>query len=456
LGSSKIHITRRQFWTSLSAAGLTLPGLLRLEAARATPPTGRPKSLIVLFLFGGPSQIDMWDMKPDAPVEYRGEFRPIHTTVPGLQVCEHLPRMAALARHYSVIRTLHHTNRNHQPAGCWMLTGVNPRSDNAAQLRPRPDDPPALGAMAVRLGGARPATVPPFVMMPARLSDQGTNCQGQTGGWLGSAFDPLTILQDPAEPGFRIDALEAQQNISGDRLTQRRDLLQTLDRGPLDQEPGTRPMTEFQQQAFDLITSRRGQSAFDLSQEPPALRDRYGRTRFGQGCLLARRLIEAGARVVTVADCTMAGNHEWDTHSGHFKRTRDVLMPRLDLAYSALMQDLIDRGLLEDTVVYLGGEFGRTPRVGQVFSTAGATRDGRDHYPSCFSGVIAGGRIHPGMIHGASDSRASAPNRDPVTPEELTATLFAAMGLDPESTVRTRDNRPMPATQARPVTALFS
>ncbi len=293
-------------------------------------------------------------------------------------------------------------------------------------------------------------------MLPARVFDQGTHCQGQTGGWLGSAYDPLLILQDPAEPAFRVDAFESQADITAERLAERRLLLQALGRGPLDREPGVRPMNEFRQQAFDLITSSRGQSAFDLSREPAAVRDRYGRNRFGQSCLLARRLIEAGARVVTVSDCTMAGAHEWDTHSAHFTRSRGVLLPRLDLAYSALMQDLLDRGLLDDTVVYVGGEFGRTPRVGQVFSTAGATRDGRDHYPSCFSGVIAGGRIRPGVIHGVSDAKAAAPNRDPVTPADLTATLFAAMGLDPEATVTTRDNRPMAATNGRPVAALLA
>jgi hypothetical protein len=449
-------MNRRRFCTTVGAFGLSLPWLLRSEARlRASGQASRPRSLILLFLYGGPSHIDTWDMKPDAPVEYRGEFRPIQTTVPGLHICEHLPRMSQLARHYSVIRTLHHVNRNHQPAGCWMLTGVNPRSDNASQLRPRPDDPPAVGSLAVRIAAARPTTVPPFVMMPARLFDQGAHFQGQTAGWLGSAYDPLMILQDPSDPTFHVDGFDIREEITPERLQNRRNLLHTLDGGLFDREPPTQPMTEYQQQAFDLITGSRGRSAFDLDQEPAAVRERYGQSRFGQGCLLARRLIEAGARVVTVSDCTMAGHHEWDTHNSNFTRLRDVLLPRFDQAYSALMRDLLERGLLEDTVVYAGGEFGRTPRVGQVFSTAGATRDGRDHYPNCFSGVIAGGRIRPGIIHGASDSKAASPTRDPVTPEDLVATLLAAMGLDPEAIITTRDNRPQIAAHGRPVAGLL-
>jgi uncharacterized protein (DUF1501 family) len=452
-------LPRRQFLqcASLGALGLTLPRLLHLEAQarEANRSRGEPKSLILLFLYGGPSQIDMWDMKPDAPVEYRGEFRPIATTMPGTQICEHLPRMARLARHYTIIRTLQHTNRNHQPAGCWMLTGVNPQSDNAAQLRTRPDDPPALGSLAVRVAPAHAASVPPFVMMPARLNDQGSFFRGQTAGWLGSTFDPLLIQQDPSAASFRVDGFDRLEGVSPQRLRQRRGLLTSLDRA-LPKQPPVEAMSEYQRRAFEIIGSRSGQSAFNLRAESARVRERYGLNPFGQGCLLARRLIEAGARVVTVSDCTSAGHHEWDTHSGNFTRLRRPLLPRLDQAYSALLEDLLDRGMLEDTVVYLGGEFGRTPRVGQRNSTAGASRDGRDHYPSCFSGLIAGGRVRPGQVHGASDSKAAFPRRDPVSPEDLAATLFAAIGLDPGGTVFTRENRPIPISHGQPIAGLLS
>jgi hypothetical protein len=309
----------------------------------------------------------------------------------------------------------------------------------------------------VRAAPPRNSTVPPFVMMPARLNDQGSNFRGQTGGWLGSNYDPLLLTQSPASPDFRVDAFEQQAGVSLERLTGRRNLLETIDQSPLRQEPGTQSMGEFQQRAFDLISGRRGRSAFDLSAEPDSVRNHYGRNPFGQGCLLARRLIEAGARVVTVSDCTPTGHHEWDTHNSNFTKLRNTLLPRLDLAYTALLEDLLSRGLLEDTVVYLGGEFGRTPRVGQGgVSGAGASRDGRDHYPNCFCGILAGGRTRPGITYGASDSRAAFPSRDPVTMEDLAATLFAAMGIDPHSTITTREDRPMPLTHGRAVNALLS
>jgi hypothetical protein len=292
-------------------------------------------------------------------------------------------------------------------------------------------------------------------MMPARLHDQGSAFRGQTGGLLGSAFDPLLIAQDPSSSNFRVDAFDQQKEVPLDRLGRRRDLLKRLDQGDLRGEPGTQSMTEFQEKAFDLLTSSKGQSAFDLSQEPARVRDRYGRNMFGQGCLLARRLIEAGARVVAVSDCTANGHHEWDTHNDNFKKLKGTLLPRLDQAYSALMEDLIDRGLLPETVVYLGGEFGRTPRVGQGgVSGAGAGKDGRDHYPNCFCGLLTGGFSKPGTVHGASDSKAAYPARDAVTMEDLHATLFAAMGIDPHTIIYTRDDRPMVLTHGKPISAL--
>jgi hypothetical protein len=457
----KNPMNRRRFLhtAGIGAFGLSLPALLRMEAlARAEGRgPGRAKSLIFLFLYGGPSQIDVWDMKPQAPVEFRGEFEPIQTTVPGLQICEHLPRMAQMARHYSMIRTLYHVNRNHQPAGCWMLTGVNPGSDNAGQLRVRPDDPPGIGSLALKLSPPANSAVPPYVMMPARTNDQGSDVRGQTGGWLGSSADPLHILQDPSAADFHVDGFDQQPDLTRARMTSRQSLLATLDTSPLSRETNTQSMGQFQQQAFDLLASSGGQSAFNLEAEPPRLRDCYGRNMFGQSCLLARRLIEAGCRIVTVFDCTTVGHHMWDTHQRNFTLLRNELLPKLDRAYTALLEDLITRGLLDDTVVYLGGEFGRTPRVGQGgFSGAGASADGRDHYPNCFPGIITGGRVRQGIVYGQSDSKAAYPTRDPVPPEDLAATLLAAMGLDPHGTVYTPDRRPMPATHGRAIEALLS
>jgi hypothetical protein len=447
---------RRRFLQvgSLGLFGLTLPQLLQVEAAaRAVGKQGRPKSCIFLFLFGGPSQIDIWDMKPDAPEEYRGEFKPVATAVPGTFMCEHLPRMAKQAQHYSIIRTLTHRLSNHQPAGSYLLTGVDPRSNSEAP--PKPDDPPALGSLAARLAPTPQSSVPPFVMMPARMVDF-VALRGQTGGWLGSTSDPLLINQDPSAAAFRVGGYEHQEDVPMERLDRRRQLGTLLDDSRLVQDVRTRPLTEFQQKAFDLVARNQGVSAFDISSESVKTRDRYGRNSFGQGCLLARRLIEAGTRMVTVSYCGSSGGHEWDTHSGTFSRLKGTLLPRLDLAYTALLEDLLERGLLQDTVVYLGGEFGRTPRLGQAgFSGAGATKDGRDHYPYCFSGILAGGRVRPGIVYGTSDSKAASPTKDPVPVEDLAATLFTAMGIDPESTVYTRDNRPMPVTHGKPIQDLL-
>ncbi|MGE3809609.1 MAG: DUF1501 domain-containing protein [Gemmataceae bacterium] len=445
--------TRRNFLraTSLGAFGLSLPRLLELEAqAKAAGSSKRPRSLIFLYLYGGPSQIDTWDMKPDAPEEFRGEFAPIRTTVPGQLIVEHLPQMARLAQHYTVIRTLHHNKRNHQPAGCQLFTGVDPGSDNAGQTAPKPDDPPALGSLVLGLNPAKGSPVPPFVMVPAKLHDQGSAFKGQTAGWLGSAYEPLLIQQDPSSTSFRVDGFGLHQGVPMERLERRMSLLEVIDESYLDKEHAPKAMNQFQQKAFDLIHSSQGKSAFDLSHEPVKLRERYGKNPFGQGCLLARRLIEAGARVVTVSYCTSSGHHEWDTHSGNFTKLKKTLLPRLDQAYPALMEDLLARGMLEDTVVYLGGEFGRTPKVGFNAGT-GAGKDGRDHYPSCFCGVIAGGNIKPGYTYGESDAKAAFPAKDGVPIEDLYATIMAGLGLDPHGTVYTRDNRPMPVTHGKPI-----
>jgi hypothetical protein len=451
------RLSRRRFLqvSAGSVFGLSLPQLLQRESQlQAAGKKGKAKSCIFLYLYGGPSQVDTFDMKPEAPAEIRGEFKPIDTSVPGISIVEHLPKMAKLAQHYSIIRTLYHDKRNHQPAGSYLLTGVNPIFDNAGQLAPKPDDPPALGSLAVRMAPAG-GGVPPFVMLPARLFDQGSSFRGQTAGWLGSGWDPLLIAQDPSSTSFKVDGMKLVGDMPPDRMSGRQHLLAMLDQRVGDVDASTRAMAVMQRRAFDMLMSGKGQAAFNLDEEPKNVRDRYGRNAFGQGCLLARRLIEAGSRLVTVSDCTSGGGHQWDTHSNNFGSLKSTLLPRLDYAYSALMQDLLDRGLLEDTVVYVGGEFGRSPKVGQSFGT-GASANGRDHYPGCFVGLLAGGLSKRSMVYGHSDSKASAPSRDPVSLEDLTATLFAAMGLDPEAQVYTRDNRPMAVTHGRPVAGLLA
>jgi hypothetical protein len=438
-----VHTRRRIL--QLGALGLSLPCWLQLEAAaRAVGAGKQPKSFIFLFLYGGPSHIDTWDMKPDAPVEFRGEFKPCDTAVPGMRIVEHLPRMARMAKHYSVIRSLHHHETAHVPAATYLLTGAEP---------PRTGDPPAFGALLSRLAPGPGAGVPPFVALPARVRDLETLIRGQGGGWLGRNADPLFIHDDPNAPTFKVDSLGSMPDLP--RALQRQQLLGRLDQGLAADDSSARTMSQFQEKAFDLIVRSKGQSAFNMSQEPTAVRERYGRTTFGQGCLLARRLIEAGARVVTVSDCSpITGTHNWDTHSANFKKLKDTLLPCFDQAFTALLQDLIERGLLEETVVLAVGEFGRTPRIGQA-SAGNAAPDGRDHYGNCFSGILAGGSIRSGMVYGMSNSKAAYPSRDPVSVEDLTATLLAALGLNPSGMLAARDGRPVPITHGRPVAELL-
>jgi Protein of unknown function (DUF1501) len=420
----------------LSALGLSLPRLLEVEAlaGASSRNTTRAKSCIFLFLGGGPSQLDTWDLKPKAPSEIRGEFQPIATSVPGTFICEHLPRMAQLAKHYTIIRSLHHHNSNHGPAGGQLLTGV--ASKTADPLAPpAADDPPGLGSLVARLVLAG-NDLPSSVMMPARLSDF-TLLRGQSGGWLGSAFDPMLIQQDPNAPAFRVSGFTPPAEVPQGRVTERRQLLSALEQSQGSETGASRAFGQFRQRAFDLLTSGKAGRAFDLSAEPHKVRERYGRTTFGQGCLLARRLIEAGVRTVTVTDCPLHGKIDaWDTHANNFRMLKDTLLPRVDQAYTALLEDLLLRGLYEETVVYLGGEFGRTPKINGALG-------GRDHWPWCFPGILAGGLIRPGAIYGSSDSQAAYPRDNPVTPEDLAATLLAAMGLDPGAIISTRDNRPV-------------
>lgn len=434
------YLTRRGLIHAgcVAPLGFGLPELLQAESSTREP--RQIKSCIFIFLYGGPSQLDTFDLKPHAPAEIRGEFRPVPTSVPGTHVCEHLPRTAKLAHHYAIVRSLYHTNRNHSPASGWVLTGSNPNTDGDPKRPPGPEDPPALGALAARLAPSR-SGVPGYVHLPARLYfDAGLFFRGQAGGWLGTAYDPLLIQQDPSSPNFRMVEFALPEDMPIDRLSRRVQLLSRIDR-PM--SSAAQPMDDYHRRAFDILISRAGQTAFDLEKEPDRVRDRYGSTMLGQSCLLARRLVEAGTRLVTVADCFPSGENRWDTHRKNFDFLKNRNLPALDRAFSGLLEDLSERGLLEDTVVYVGGEFGRTPKIGQS-SGSGSEPDGRDHWPQCFSGILAGGGVQNGSVYGASDKFAACPVDSPLTPEDLAATLLTAMGLDPATILVSRENRPMP------------
>jgi hypothetical protein len=443
--------------------GLSLPGLLGAAAGR-----GRVKSLILFALEGGPSHIDLWDMKPDAPEAIRGEFRPIATTVPGLVFCEHLPLLARQAHHLTLVRSVHHHINDHNAGYYFAMTGRDPSTGGRLIVSPSPDNFPAIGSVVAKL---RPTGrgLPDFVHTPDWMSNNNSLLPGQDAGFLGAAFDPF-LAGDPSLPGYRVPGLDPPRELTSERIARRRSLLDVVDRA-LGEGEAVEGLGLHHRKAFSLISSPEARRAFDLGAEPDSVRERYGldptnkRDRearqfgglphLGQCLLLARRLIEAGVRVVTV--CTGARyDQSWDTHRQHFPLLKRSILPMFDRGFSALLEDMDRRGLLDETLVVAMGEFGRTPRVGQITSNAGADKGGRDHWPLCYTVLLAGGGMPAGAIHGASDKQGAHPARDPVTPQDIAATIYQAMGIPPDTEIRDpRQGRPFVVSTGNPIRALL-
>jgi hypothetical protein len=431
-----LPLTRRQVLQVGAAGvlGLSLPRLLQASAAPAddTPPAD---ACILVFLNGGPSHLDMWDMKPDAPVEIRGEFRPIATTVPGIQLSEHLPRLARQVHHCTILRSVHHTVNNAHAAAVYTgLTGHD-RGDATVAVGAGPNDYPAVGSV---VGLCRPpeGTVVPFVSMPYITAEGrgGPPQPGFFGGWLGRSADPLFVLRDPNAADFGMPELALPDGMTLDRLGARHHLAGQLDHlADMTRDRRYQELQGFQARAFDLLTSAATRQAFRLDQEPARLRDAYGRNIYGQSTLLARRLIEAGTRVACISWAPDA-NATWDTHGNNFIKLRTELLPQFDAAVGTLLADLHARGLLERTLVVVMGEFGRTPRVN------GAA--GRDHWNFCYSLMLAGGGIRGGCVHGASDRIGARPSSNPVTPADVIATVYQCLGLAADLELRDRFHRP--------------
>ncbi len=439
---------------SLGCFGLNLAGLLQAEtvqAARASGsrPTTRAESCILLFYYGGPSHLDTWDMKPHAPREVRGEFASIATKVPGVRICEHLPRCARVMDKLAVVRSLHHPMRNHNSAAVEALCGRTPLKGDLELLADDPNSFPCYGSVLSHLSrGTR--EVPAHVALPHVMYNL-VVLPGQTAGYLGATANPFQITKDPNEPDFRVDELELPADLPLARLEDRRSLLSLIDsqKARAEQHAGRRAMTEYQDKAFQLLYSEKVRRAFDLSRESAALRERYGRNKLGQSLLLARRLVEAGVRFVNVNDKVHNGQlANWDSHENNFARLKDDLLPPADRAFSALIEDLAARGLLDSTLVVALAEFGRTPRINKSA--------GRDHWPDCYSMVWAGGGVQGGAVHGASDKMAAYPAADPVTPGDLAATLFWRLGLDPAAEVRDLTGRPYRLAEGEPIRRLFA
>jgi hypothetical protein len=414
---------------------------------------GRAKACILLFMWGGPAHQDTWDMKPQAPAEIRGEFKPISTNVPGIQICEHFPELSKRVDRLAIVRSMTHGDVNHTSATHFLLTGQAPPVS-----RERLVQWPHMGSVLSRLGRGQGA-LPPFISMRPKLENDVPRfveeSQGQFAGWLGPAFDPLTIDHDPNRSDYRVGELVLPPELSASRLENRAQLMSELNRQLEMQIPAAVARNASYQQAFDLLTSTAvGRGAFNLDDEPTAMRDRYGRNPHGQSVLQARRLIERGVPLVTVywpSDGIKNVSVYWDTHSRNFIDLKDRLMPPADQAFSALLDDLAERGLLDETLVVWTGEFGRTPRVGQRNSDAGAGADGRDHWPGCFTTVLAGGGVRGGMVYGRSDRHAAWPEENPVLPEDLVATVYHLLGVPREQTLPDVQQRPL---QVRPGVAI--
>lgn len=460
-------VTRRDFVRvgALGAFGLGLPQLLQAEAAaaemaRAAGKSSKsPKNCILFFLMGGQSQLDMWDMKPDAPEMIRGEFKPIATNVPGIQICEHMPLLARRADKYVIIRSMTHHVKNHAPAGYYALTGAAPKRD-VNNFGLNPDDYPAVGSVISYLAPSQ-RPVPTYVnLAPQLVGDTGIQMPGFHAGILSSKFDPLKVSSDPNEPGFKVEELSLPETVTDRRLDARRSLLQLVEKQfpLLGESPAVSRMDSFYQRAFNLVTSPEARKAFDIGQEPLTLRERYGRNIYAQQVLLARRLVEAGVRLVTIVwgGAINAPDDYWDTHQGNFPKQKNKLIPIFDKCYSALLDDLTDRGLMDDTLVVAMGEFGRTPRVGQITANGGTDATGRDHWPFCYSITLAGAGIRGGQVIGKSDETTYTYEERPVTPEDLIRTIYYAMGIDQHAELRDQLSRPIPLVRGgEPVTELW-
>ena len=445
-----LRAASRRHMLQVGYSGLMGLGLHSLVAKRAaaesspTDPAPRAKSLIIVWCTGAISHHDTFDMKPNAPLEIRGEFNPIETSVTGTQICEHLPRLAARAHKYALVRSLSHKDNNHLMSTHHVLTGhVQPGAffDKVASR----DDWPNYSAGCEYL---RPRSdgIPSGVNLPTFLMSAPLTWPGQHAGFLGPKYDPWQIVGDPNSPQFRVDALTLSQGIDATRLDQRRGLLKSLDqKTSVASNIGAFRMTEDQRLAFTMLSSGQLSQAFELQRESDSVRDTYGRHAFGQSLLLARRLVEAG---VPVVQANMGPVQNWDHHQAIFTTLKGRMLTPLDQAVSALLDDLDGSGLLNETMVMVLGEFGRTPKINN--------ESGRDHWGPCFTGLFAGAGVLGGKIIGRSDEIGAYPETTPYSPDDIGATVYTALGIDPHAVVHDRINRTVHLNQGSVIAGLYS
>jgi hypothetical protein len=460
-------ISRREL---LRVGGLGFTGLLwsdwlrareanaaQTDADRQPLPAsfGKAKSCILVFNYGGPSHIDSFDLKPDAPVEIRGEFQPIATNVTGTTICEHLPRMAALADRYTIVRSVNHADNDHAVGAYLALTAhPHPRSRPlGTEPAATPQDMPSLGSVVSKLRGADQSMFP-YVTLGELRHFGNKDSMGQNAGCLGHTYDPFAVpfTQPMGGDDVRLDmrlvgSMLGDAQSSGHQLSDRRHLLDDVNRTlpALESLANARDLDGFRRKAYELLASPASRDAFDLAKESQAIRDLYGSTPFAQNCMLARRMVEAGVPLVTVYS---VANRDWDTHADNFKSLKNTLLPATDHGLSALIRDLHDRGLLDETLVVWMGDMGRTPLINK--------QAGRDHWSFCYSIIMAGGGIRPGQVYGSSDRNAGYPASQPVSPADVAATIYHCLGIDPRSQVSDQQGRPLHIAPGEPVRALLA
>jgi Protein of unknown function (DUF1501) len=435
----------------LGAFGLSLPMMLAARQSASANPEPKAKACILLFLLGAPPQQETWDPKPDSPPEAKGDLKPIQSATPGLLVGGTMSMTAKLTNRIAVLRAVSTNDNAHSSSGYFMTTGYPHAPIGVENAKPgAPNDWPSLGAVVRKLKGDHP--LPAAVTLPEQTANDGNlTWPGQDAGFLGRSCDPWLLDCDPNAATFQLPGLALPPDLPPVRFDQRRTLLEQVDRhlAEIDRRGALADHQARARQAFDLISSPAAKRAFNLDEEGPRVRDRYGRTKFGQSCLLARRLVEAGVSLVRVNWSRVPNapnNGHWDTHAKNTEAMR-TLMPILDRAYTALLEDLSDRGLLDSTLVVWTGEFGRTPKL----NGAG----GRDHWGPVFSVALAGGGVKGGVVHGASDKLAAYPKDGRVLPQDLTATIFHTLGIPPQTEIHDNLGRPLAITRGEVVRQLF-
>ncbi len=478
LCDSQLGLSRRDLLRlgGSSILGLSLGGMFQMqaEAKKAKngggPGWGKAKNIILCYLQGGPSHLDLWDPKENVPDNVRSAFKPIKTKIPGVNFTEIIPKLAKVNDKVTLIRSLSYTPVglfNHTAAIYQMMTGyTTDKVSPSGQLEPpSPKDFPNFGSQIVRL---KPVTEPmlPFVMLPRPLQESNVVGKAGTAGFLGRAYDPYYLYPPGGDMDMdkmdkiKIDDLKLQPDIFSMRLKRRSRLRDTINGAmpEVDKAVSSYNLNDYYGRALDLVISGRARNAFDLKQETAKLRESYGLNTFGQSCMLARRLVEAGTRVVEVVWPKVANsdNHSWDHHQGLTKRMKDQSGPMLDSGLSTLIADLDERGMLEETMVVAVGEFGRSPQKGVSTSGNNNSVDGRDHWPYCYTAVVAGGGIKRGYIHGKSDKTGSAPLEDPVHPRDLLATIYHAFGIPADTIVYNHLNQPRELVKGESVTELFA